>query len=170
LLQDVEPDFLRKAAIPYFRGIAAWYGAIGLGVQGGTVFESASEALAAGDLHPLLNPGHLTSLEEWVHTPFRPGSREVIASGMAFQCDIIPGPLPRGWAVNCEDPVVVADISLRQQIQSLYPDVWSRILARQSFMRDELRLEVREELLPLSTAPACFAPLWLSSERVLACV
>jgi hypothetical protein len=72
------------------------------------VVQAVASALAAGDLRSALNPGHLTGHDEWVHTPVRPGSTDRIASGMPFQVDIIPAPMPTGWALNCEDGVAFA--------------------------------------------------------------
>jgi len=167
IVQEVDDAFLHKAAIPYFRGLATWYQSVGLGVAGGTIFERVSDALAEGGLRSLLNPGHLTSLDEWMHTPVRPGCGEQIASGMAVQCDIIPTPMPRGWAINCEDPVVFANERLRGELEQRYPNVWSRIRARQEFMRRLLGLQIGEDVLPLSSTPAYLAPLWLSSSHVL---
>jgi hypothetical protein len=86
---------------------------------------------------------------------------------MAFQCDIIPVPMPPGRAVNCEDPVVFADAALRRELQARYPAVWSRIAARQSFMRDQLGIAIGDDVLPLSSIPTYFAPLWLAPDRVL---
>ncbi|MDQ3785529.1 MAG: Xaa-Pro aminopeptidase, partial [Actinomycetota bacterium] len=89
-----------------------------------------------------------------------------IESGMLFQCDIIPSPLPAGYALNCEDTIAVADQGLRAEIASGYPDVWRRITKRQSFMRDELGHEIADEILPLSTSPAYLAPFWLDGSLV----
>lgn len=170
IVQDADDDFLRKAAIPYFRGLVTWYQSVRLGVAGGTIFELVSDALAEGGLRSMLNPGHLVSLDEWMHTPVRPGCEEQIASGMAFQCDIIPVPMPPGWTINCEDPVVFADEHLRGELEHRYPEAWFRIRARQDFMRRLLGVQIGDEVLPLSSTPAYLAPLWLSSSHVLALV
>lgn len=167
LIEDQQPDFLARIALPYFRGLATWYQTVGLGVCGDEIHGQVSEALAQGGLRPALNPGHLTGLDEWVHSPIRPGSSEQIASAMAFQCDIIPVPMPAGWVINCEDPVVFADQDLRNELSRRYPAAWSRIRRRQEFMRRHLGLQIRDEVLPLSTTPAYLPPLWLNSAHVL---
>jgi hypothetical protein len=167
LVQDVAAEFLATTAIPYFRGVAAWYQTARLGVAGDTVVAQVGEALAQGGLHSLLNPGHLGGLEEWLHSPLRPGSTDPLAAGMLVQVDIIPTPLRAGWAVNCEDPVVFADAPLRAELERRYPALWSRVRARQQFMRHDLGLPIGEEVLPLSTMPAYLMPLWLSPSRVL---
>ncbi len=167
LVQDEDAEYLATVAFPYFRGIATWYQTARLGLAGGTMVTEIEEALKPGGLRSLLNPGHLTSLDEWLHSPMRPDSTEQIASGMAFQCDVIPVPMPLGYTINCEDPVVFADAELRGEMQRRYPLVWSRMQARQQFMRDELGLRIGDELLPLSVMPAYLAPLWLSPSHVL---
>jgi hypothetical protein len=170
LVQDKDPEFLAKAALPYFQGLATWYQTARLGVAGGLLFVRVADALAQGGLRSLLNPGHLSSLEEWLHTPVRPGSLEQLASGMAFQCDIIPVPMPPGWSMNCEDPIVFADENLRNELERRYPPVWSRLRARQQFMRHELGVQIGDEILPLSSMPAYLAPLWLSPSHALTLV
>jgi hypothetical protein len=167
VVDEADQDFLDRIAIPYYRGVVAWYETVGVGVAGGAVHERVVSALAEGGLRPALNPGHLTGLDEWVHSPVVPGGTGALASGMAFQCDIIPTPLPPGRAVNCEDPVVFADAALRDELARRYPAVWGRIVARQGFMRDSLGIALRDDVLPLSTMPAYLAPLWLAPERVL---
>ena len=116
---------------------------------------------------PALNPGHLIADDEWMHTPIRPGSTERIASGMLFQCDIIPAPLPDGYALNCEDTVAIADAGLRAALEASYPDLWCRVELRRRFMREALGFEIADDLLPLSSAPAYLPPFWLQSD--LAC-
>lgn len=167
LIEAENEEFLTKWAIPYFKGIVAWYKAAAVGVKGGDVHQRVSEVLEEGGLRPLLNPGHSTGTDEWLHTFFTPGSEEVIASGMAIQCDIIPTPLSEGIQLNSEDTVVFADEELRQSIQTKYPEMWTRIEARQRFMRDGLGINISDDLLPFSTTPGYYAPLFLSPEYVL---
>lgn len=167
LVDDDAPEFIARVAVPYFRGVVTWYQTVGVGVAGGVIHERVTATLAEGGLRPALNPGHLTSFDEWVHSPVRPGSAERLASGMAFQCDIIPTPVPAGQAVNCEDPVVFADEALRAELRERYPAVWERIAARQAFMRRELGIASGDDVLPLSTMPAYLPPLWLTPGRVL---
>lgn len=167
VIDDNDQDFLDRIASPYFRGIVTWYETVGIGVAGGVIHERVSATLAAGGFRPALNPGHLGGHDEWVNSPVVPGGTGTIASGMVFQCDVIPTPMPPGRAINCEDPVVFADAALREQLAARFPTVWARIAARQTFMRDELGIAIRDEVLPLSTMPAYLAPLWLAPDRVL---
>lgn len=163
-----DPAFVAEVVEPYFAAVATWWATIGVGVPGGTVDAVIRSTLAAAgaEFTPLLNPGHLISYEEWVHSPIRPGSTEALASGMVLQCDIIPYDLGFGRALNCEDTAALADEPLRATLAKDYPAVWSRIEARRAFMRDALGITLRPEVLPLSTAPGYLPPFWLTNDLV----
>lgn len=170
IMAEENEEFIEKFAKPYFKAIATWYQEVGIGVKGGDLFEKCEAVLAEGDLKPALNPGHLTSIDEWLHTPVRPNSAEAIASGMAFQCDIIPTPLPHGVGLNCEDSVVIADEALREELKEKHPNVWARIEARQTFIREEIGIDIKDEVLPLSSNPAYYNPLWLAPRKAMVLV
>jgi hypothetical protein len=174
LIEDVPPtpgssaeDYLEHLAIPYWNGIATWYETVELGVPGGVIDATIREALAGTGFGPALNPGHLTHLDEWVHSPVRPGSTEPVVSGMVFQCDIIPNSWKAGWAANCEDTVAIADGALRAELAERHPEVTARIDARRRLMIDQLGLEIADELLPLSCITAWFPPFWLAPGKAL---
>lgn len=167
LVEAENEEFLKKWAMPYYKGIVAWYETASIGVKGGDVHQRVTEVLEEGGLRPLLNPGHSSGTDEWLHTFFTPGNEDVIASGMAIQCDIIPTPLENGIELNCEDTVVFADKELRQDIKENYPEMWERIEARQTFMRDSLGINISDDVLPLSTTPGYYAPLFMSPNHVL---
>lgn len=161
-------SFIADWAIPYYRGIAAWYSMTTIGAKGGDVYARVCEELRSGGLKPALNPGHLIGADEWVHTFFAPDNDMKVASGMAVQCDIIPAPMPEGIVLNCEDSVVFAAEALRRELKEKYPAVWERIRARQQFVREEIGIGISDDLLPLSNTPAYYAPLFLSPGRALA--
>ncbi|HWJ75594.1 MAG TPA: Xaa-Pro aminopeptidase [Kaistia sp.] len=167
LANDGDDAFL-DVSKAYFRGLIAWYETADIGVTGGALFDSVTGALAEGGLESALNPGHLVGHDEWVHSPVRPGSTETIRSGMPFQIDVIPVPMPDGWALNCEDAVTFADEDLRSELAELYPDVWERIVARRAFMSDEIGVTPATSILPLSSTPLCLPPFWLAADRLLA--
>ncbi|MDB5077154.1 MAG: Xaa-Pro aminopeptidase [Chloroflexi bacterium] len=166
LVDAVDPEFMETVVTPYYRAVATWYHTMDVGVLGGAIDATVRGAFGDATFGPLLNPGHLTSYDEWVHSPIRPGSTVAIASGMALQCDIIPSPLPAGQALNCEDTVVVADPALRAELAGAFPQLWSRVRARRAFMHDALGLKLAESLLPLSNAPAYLPPFWLAHDLV----
>ena len=167
LLETGDDEYLERMAIPYWRAIVTWYEAVALGVTGGDIDLRVRDALAGTGFGSALNPGHLAHLDEWVHSPVRPGSDEPIRSGMCLQCDIIPDGAPPEWTANCEDTVAVADAGLRAELAERHPGFWSRVQARQTFLRDRLGVGVADELLPLSAAPAWFPPFWLTPEQAL---
>ncbi|NJC32721.1 hypothetical protein GGR88_000195 [Sphingomonas jejuensis] len=167
LVTDTDDRFEEQAA-GYFRGLARWYQVADLAVEGGTLHAAVTETLADAGLRSLLNPGHLTGHEEWSNSPVRPGSRHRIRSGMHMQVDVIPVPMPTGWALNCEDSVVFADDALRADLRARHPAVADRIDARRRFMRDVLGVAVADAVLPLSSTPLCLPPCWLASDRIFA--
>lgn len=168
MVGEPDMDFFNCLVAPYFGAIATWYRTMRLGISGGEIFETVAAAFAGSPLQSMLNPGHLTSFDEWSHTPVRPNSAEEIRSGMVFQVDIIPTPLPAGKMLNCEDTLAIAGETLRAEIQASYPEMWQRIQARRAYMQDQLGLSLAQELLPLSDGPAYLPPFWLTSS--LACV
>jgi hypothetical protein len=161
---DLFTDYVR----PYFLAQAAWYAMVGISVTGGEVAAAVDTALAGAGatFRPMLNPGHLISYDEWVHSPIERDSQVPLASGMAVQCDIIPTPIPAGTALNCEDSIVLADEALRAEIASRYPELWARIDRNRDLMQHQLGLTLRPETLPLSLANAYLPPAWLSPEMV----
>jgi Xaa-Pro aminopeptidase len=159
--------FLDGLAVPYFRAVAAWWASVGVGARAGDVHDAAVEELARAGFGPSLNPGHLTHLDEWLHTPIAPGSDARLRSGMALQCDIIPDNARPGWVVNCEDGLALGDAALRDELRARHPALADRIDARRRFMREQLGIGVSDDVLPLSATPGRFSPFWLSPERAL---
>jgi len=166
LLADHDDDFL-KPSKAYFEALITWYETAGIGVTGGELFEAVTGKLKSAGLNSALNPGHLGSHEEWLHSPVRPGSTDRLRTGMPFQVDVIPVPMPAGWALNCEDAIAFADEALRAEIQKRYPAMHARIAARRAFMADKLGVTLKDDILPLSSTPLYLSPFWLKSGNVL---
>jgi hypothetical protein len=162
----IDDRFQSEFVAPYFRAIATWWQTLRIGITGDAMQRAVLASLDGAAFAPALNPGHLIADDEWMHSPIRPGSAEQIASGMLFQCDIIPAPLPDGYALNCEDTVAVADADLRASLATNYPDFWQRVQLRRTFMREALGIKLADEVLPLSAAPAYLPPFWLQSDLV----
>jgi Xaa-Pro aminopeptidase len=167
-LRPQSRGYLDEMAIPYWRAISSWYESLQLGVTGDELDRLVRDVLAEGGFGPALNPGHLTHLDEWVHSPIRPGSNEIIRSGMALQCDVIPDNTAPGRAANCEDSLGIADAILRRELEERHPNTWERIVARRAFMQRELGIRLAPEVLPFSSLPAYFPPFWLAQNRALA--
>ncbi|NJC09469.1 hypothetical protein GGQ62_002467 [Polymorphobacter fuscus] len=159
-------DAFESLAAGYFAGLLRWYEVADIGVEGGTLEAEVQATLAQGGLRSMLNPGHLTGHEEWSATPVRPGSTDRLRSGMHMQVDVIPTPMPDGWALNCEDSIVFADEHLRAELARDYPAVWARITARRAFMTDVIGAQIAPSVLPLSATPLCLPPCWLRSDRL----
>jgi hypothetical protein len=166
-LTAASDGYLERLAIPYWRAIAGWYEALAVGVTGGDVLAGITSLLAGEAFEPSLNPGHLVHYEEWMDSPFRADSPDVVASGMVLQCDLIPTGIRPGWTINCEDTVAIADDALREQLSGRHPALWSRIRARRNHMRDQLGIELGEDVLPLSCTCAYLRPFWLAPEVAL---
>ena len=166
ILRSEDKDFTEGLARGYFSAIAAWYENVKVGANTGDVATIAVAELDKVGLRPSLNPGHLTSTDEWLDTTFSLDGNDSLRSGMALQCDIIPEPLPQGVSLNCEDGVVLADEQLRKELRENHPDVWDRFTLRRAFMTDRLGIDLDPSVLPMSNTPALFAPLFLAPDRV----
>jgi hypothetical protein len=166
LVSEPDADFLTRVVQPYFAAIATWWQTLRIGVSGGEIYEAVHRAIGDADWRPALNPGHLISIDEWTHTPIREDSADALTSGMALQCDIIPAPMPNGWALNCEDGVALADAALRAELAAQYPAMWLRIQARRAWMREHAGITLADEVLPLSNAAGCLAPFWRAPDLV----
>jgi hypothetical protein len=167
-LTSASEGYLQRLAVPYWRAMATWYETLALGVPGSEVFDVVAGSLAGEAFASSLNPGHLIHYEEWMNSPIRAGSDDPIASGMVLQSDIIPTGIRAGWTINCEDTVAIADDALRGELQTRHPELWSRIRARQDYVRRKLGVALRDEALPLSCTPAYLTPFWLAPGRALA--
>jgi hypothetical protein len=166
MLGEVDQGFFDHTVAPYFNVIATWYQTMRVGITGGEVSQAVAGAFEGTGMCSLLNPGHLISYDEWVHSPIRPGSPEKIRSGMVFQADIIPTPLQTGKSLNCEDTIAIADESLRAEIRAAYPDLWARIQNRRDHMRTGLGIQMDESILPLTDGTAYLPPFWLLPDLV----
>ena len=163
-----QDDAFLDVAKAYFRGLVAWYETARIGAAGGDIHEAVISKLAESGLRSALNPGHIVGHDEWMNSPIRPGSTEPIVSGMPFQVDVIPVPMPGSWSLNCEDAVTFADGSLQAEIASRHPEVADRFSARRLFVKDQLGVPVGDDVLLLSNIPLCLPPFWLDTSRLLA--
>ena len=114
-----------------------------------------------------LNAGHLIHLDEWLSSPIYPGSDVPLHSGMVMQVDVIPSSRVYS-STRMEDGVVIADETLRRQIQTQFPDCFARCQKRRDFMTDVLGIPLPDEILPLSNIPAIVPPFFLSPNTILA--
>jgi hypothetical protein len=160
-------DYVDKLAAPYFACAAEWYETIGIGVTGGELDALARKHLGAPFFNLVLNPGHLIHIDEWMNTPVYPGSKEVMLSGQAIQCDIIPAAGPPYIGANIEDGIALLDEAGRAEMREKFPDLWDRAEARRGFMADVLGIRLKPEVLPLSNLASALPPYWLAPDRLL---
>ena len=161
-------DYVEKLAGPYFACAAEWHETVGIGVSGGAIDAMVKRHLGDPFFGVLLNPGHLIHLDEWLSTPIYPGSTEVLQSGQALQCDIIPATGTAYFTSNIEDGIALLDARGRDEFAERHPEAWRRIGARRAFMADVLGIRAKPEVLHLSNIPAYLPPFVLSPGRVLA--
>jgi hypothetical protein len=166
LLSHHDDGFLKQYAAPYFAAQALWCEALQIGRPGGEIEAITREALAIAGLQSAFTPGHLGGHDEWLHSVTTPGATGAFQSGALVQCDIIPTPMPAGTTLNCEDPIILADASLRAEIAAHDPALYARLLARQAFLRETIGIDVADEYLPLTNWAHCLPPFWLEPDKV----
>jgi len=160
-------DYVPKLVAPYYEAVAAWYEKLKIGATGGELWKAVHDRIGDPFYGVHLNPGHLTSLEEWLSSPSYEGSKERLVSGMALQVDIIPGTGTKWYTTNIEDGLCLADAKLRREFEEKYPEAWRRIEARRSYMTGTLGLKITPEVLPFSNIPAYLPPFILSPHRAM---
>ena len=129
-------EFYPRLAANYFEVVACWYESLRIGARGGDVWQRVDSARNDAAYTFAVNPGHYLHLDEWVHSPFSPGSNVLLRSGMALQMDIIPVSRGPFCYINAEDGIVLADETLRAELASRYPACWKRIEMRRNFMKE----------------------------------
>lgn len=160
-------DYVPKLVAPYFEAVAAWYEKLRIGATGGDLWKAVHGRIGDPFYGVHLNPGHLTSLDEWLSSPSYEGSKEKLVSGMAIQVDVIPGTGTRYFTSNIEDGLCLADGGLRGEFAKRYPEAWGRIRARREFMTERLGLKLAPEVLPFSNIPAYLPPFILSPRKAM---
>jgi Xaa-Pro aminopeptidase len=168
--EDLGPaarNYVDAFAGPYFEAMSEWFGLLRIGTPGGKLSDLIQLRLPFEKFGVFLNAGHLIHLEEWISSPIYLGSEIPLHSGMAIQVDVIPSS-PVYGSTRMEDGVVLADASLRGEIESGFPEAYHRIQQRRRFMIDSLGIDLPEEVLPLSNIPAVVPPFLLNPGAILA--
>lgn len=161
-----QQDYLDKVAKPYFKAVVTWLENINIGMTGQTLYEIIDQVFPKKNYHWHLNPGHLTSDEEWLSSPITEASHDTIKSGMLLQIDIIPS--VHGYAgTSCENGIVIADVNLQYQIQKQYPEMWQRMMQRRKYIMDVLNIKLPNCVLPLSSGVAYYTPYFLNTNYAL---
>ncbi len=108
-LPEAIRDYVPKLVAPYYRAIVDWYRTIGIGVEGGELYDVIHRTIGDPFFGVKLNPGHQIHLDEWVNSPIFSGSSIELRSGMAFQVDVIPATGTEYFTTNIEDGIALAD-------------------------------------------------------------
>jgi Xaa-Pro aminopeptidase len=159
--------YLDEFAFPYVGALSEWFAMMRPGVSGGDVWARIRQLLPYETFAVDLNPGHLIGTDEWISSPISEGSNLPIRSGMAMQCDVIPGH-PVYGSTRMEDGYAIADAGLRADLERQFPAVAARCARRADFMRDVIGLDVPETLLPLADTCGVVAPFLLDARQVIA--
>ncbi|MDU5688246.1 MAG: M24 family metallopeptidase [Kluyvera cryocrescens] len=167
-LPENQQDYLARVAKPYFGAVASWLENIQIGMPGGELYSLIDSVLPKETYGWHLNPGHLSADEEWMSSPVYPASNEALKSGMILQIDIIPS-VPGYTGVSAEESVALADAALQQAIAADYPDLWARIEARRSYIRDVLKIAISDDVIPLSNSVGYLRPFMLAKDKALVC-
>lgn len=165
LPQDVA-DWLPRLAIPYYHTVVTWLENLHIGMRGGDLYRLVEETLEQKTWNWHLNPGHLVADEEWLCSPVYPDSTVPLASGMLFQIDIIPS-LPGYGGSSIEDTVALADETLRRELESQYPQVWQRMVARKKYLAEVLKIRLSDDVIVLSNTVGYLRPFLLDKTRAL---
>lgn len=161
-------DYLEVVAKPYFKAVVCWLENLRIGMRGGEMYALIESVLPKAEYHWHLNPGHLVADEEWLCSPIGPDSNACIRSGMLLQIDIIPS--RAGYAgASIEDTVAVADKALRDALAQDWPQLWQRIVTRRAWIRQQLGIDLPEEVLPFSNTVGYLRPWLLDHTRALVC-
>ena len=165
--RDAPAGYVEQFVGPYVVAMGEWFAMLRVGASAGAIDARMRELLPFEVFHVKLNPGHLIHLDEWMSSPFWPGSEIGLHSGMAIQSDLIPSH-PVFVSTRMEDTYVLADAELRAALRREYPECSARCEARREFMRSVLGFEVSDEVLPLTNLPGVVSPYLLAPERVVA--
>lgn len=156
-------NYVEDLAAPYYTAIVAWLENIQIGMTGDKMYNLIEQVLPQEQYHWGLCPGHLTADEEWLASPIYKKSKELIQSGMIFQTDIIPH-VPGYNGVSAESTVALADDNLQQEIKEDYPELWSRVLTRKSYLKNTLGIQLSKDVLPLCSTVAYLRPYLLNKK------
>ncbi|MDG1709452.1 MAG: M24 family metallopeptidase [Emcibacteraceae bacterium] len=159
-------NYIDEFAGPYFEAMADWFSKMKIGTKGSVLHDAIYERLPFEKFGIFLNAGHLIHLDEWLSSPIYKDSDISIKSGMMFQVDVIPSSKIYG-STRMEDGIVIADECLRNALNEKYPECYERCQKRRSFMIDVLGIDLPEEILPLSNAPAIVTPWFLNPKQVI---
>lgn len=165
-LEEADEGYFEEVVKPYFGAYNFWLENVKVGKDGGEFYKEFEAFFPQKEYGWELNPGHLTANEEWMSSPFFEGSKAKVKSGMIFAVDFIPIQPPH-QGVSAETTVALADENLRKDIENDYPELWARIVSRREYMKNELNIELSEDILPLTSSVGYHRPFMLNKEYAI---
>ncbi len=166
MLPEGQKDYMERVVKPYFNSYVEWLEKIKIGMSGKEMYDLIETCLPKNQYHWFLNPGHLIQDEEWLSSPIYADSCEILKSGMMFQVDIIPS-IAGYHGVNCEEGIALADEKLRKEIRKNYPSEWQLIEKRRKYIKEQLNINISDEIIPLSCSLAYLNPYLLNKGYAL---
>lgn len=163
-LPEAQAAWLDAVALPYFKTYATWLEHIRIGMKGKDLHALVEQILPREVYGWSLCPGHLTANEEWLCSPVREDSDELLQSGMIFQIDIIPARSPYA-SVSCESTIALADENLRNELSAQYPALMERVEARRAYIISELGIALSPDVLPLCSTVGYMRPFMCDHTR-----
>ena len=160
-------DYIEKLVVPYFKAVKAWYENLAIGAEGGLIFKKVMNILRDPFFGVYLNPGHLIHRDEWMNSPIYKNSKEKIFSGQAFQMDIIPATNSNYFSTNLEDGVVILNKKDREIFKDKYPEEMKRINKRREFIINQIGINLKPEVMPLSNIPCYLSPYILNFSKAI---
>ncbi len=167
-LPENQKDYLDRVAKPYFGAVATWLENIRIDMHGGELYNLIETVLEKEKYGWHLNPGHLCADEEWMSSPIYNNSLETLKSGMIIQIDIIPS-VPNYTGASVEESIALADEDLQKKIQKLYPELWERVTTRRNYIKNELNINLSNDVIPLSNTVAYLRPFLLAKNKSFIC-
>lgn len=165
-LPENQQDYLTRIVFPYFKAVASWLETVHIGMKGKEVYDLIEKVLPKEKYGWHLNPGHYVADEEWMASPIYPNSEVVLKSGMMLQVDIIPS--IKGMAgTSAEGSVVLANEKLQQNIRKSYPELWTRIENRRSYVTQVLGIELNKDILLMGNATPYLRPYLLDEKNAV---
>ncbi|WP_455502367.1 hypothetical protein [Gemmiger sp.] len=160
--------YIEEFLKPYFASVVRWYEMMRIGTPCGEIYDMVEETLGMEKFGITLNPGHMEHSDEWTNSPFKKGSTVKLRSGMMFQCDYSVSFAEPKMAAHVEDGLVLAGAALTEEIRRLSPTCYARIMARKKFIREQLNIDLPEEVLPMSDLTLVCCPYMADISVMLA--
>ena len=165
-LPEKAANYMDEMVKPYCYTYAKWLEQIRVGMKGKDMYNFVESIFPKKEYGWNLCPGHLVAEEEWLSSPIYDNSEEILMSGMIFQIDIIPS-RPGMGGISGESTIVIADQELQKQIQKDYPQMWNRMMERRRYLKEELHINVHDDVLPMCNSVAYIRPFLLNKKKAM---